>query len=192
MATGLAHGLWFMVHTRRLGAFGSFAQDTTSQGAFSWHRLIRDRRYRCLIESSGSCHEQLLPLIYLRASTNISISTNLVELGLPDHREDTCSFDFNLHMLCCLASTVQLPPRLTSIADFNRRLHPPSGFTWSRLHLQNRPPAQCDTLRSIGADTCQLNHTTSPASGPNYNNARSVNGSAVRAGQPMHRSGLRR
>lgn len=79
-------GSWFMVHgvvhTRRSGAFGSFAQDTTSQGAFSWRRHIRDRRYRCLIESSGSYHEQLLlPCAHECQSSHFTHSHHSIEVA---------------------------------------------------------------------------------------------------------------
>ena len=120
MATGLAHGLRFMLHTRRSGAFGSFAQDTTSQGAFSWRRHLRDRRYRCLIESSGSCHEQLLPP-FAHKHQHFHIH-NLVASNSTEYLVN--SIDCNLLRLSCTrnchrGSQAQASP--TSTADFIRQ-----------------------------------------------------------------------
>ena len=114
---------WFMAHGAYKafgGAFGSFAQDTTSQGAFSWHRHICDRRYRCLIESSGSCHEQLLPP-FAHKHQHFHIH-NLVASNSTEYLVN--SIDCNLLRLSCTrnchrGSQAQASPNST--ADFIRQ-----------------------------------------------------------------------
>ena len=148
---------WFMAHGAYKafgGAFGSFAQDTTSQGAFSWHRHICDRRYRSLIESSGSCHERLLPPF--AHTTNIFTFTNLVESESPDYRGIilaltvmcTCCLDFKTatevhHSTSpCLASPRQLQPPTSSAKRFHmvstsspRTGHLPNATLYDRSEL---------------------------------------------------------